>query len=141
MSEVSGLTTLTSPDGKRILYADNNLSLKIYNTESRDTVSFVARTLPEKCVWSKGSEAVYCSVPKFISGSSFPDTWYKGEESFSDEIWRLDVVSENAQRLSELYSERGFEDMDNVRLALDESEGYLFFINKKDSYLWELELN
>lgn len=140
LSEVSGLTTLTSPDGKFILYADNTLNLRVYNTETREVVPFVTRTLPEKCVWSQNNENIFCSVPKFISGSNYPDAWYKGEVSFSDEIWKLNVGFETAERISELFSGLGMEDMDNIKLALDQSESFLFFVNKKDSYLWELLL-
>ena len=32
------------------------------------------------------------------------------------------------------------EEIDGIKPALDESEDYLFFVNKKDSFLWELEL-
>ena len=31
-------------------------------------------------------------------------------------------------------------DLDGIKLALDENEHYLFLVNKKDSYLWELNL-
>ena len=33
------------------------------------------------------------------------------------------------------------EDVDAVKLSLDQNQNYLFFMNKKDSYLWELNLN
>ncbi len=42
--------------------------------------------------------------------------------------------------ISDLSSINGIEDMDNIKLALDENANYLFFVNKKDSYLWELSL-
>ena len=32
----------------------------------------------------------------------------------------------------------GGEDIDGIKLAMDEGENYLFFVNKKDSFLWEL---
>jgi hypothetical protein len=141
LSGINGLTTLTSPDGKKILYADNNLVLRVYNTESRETISFNPRTLPEKCVWSKSSEAIYCSVPKAAGGANYPDLWYKGETSFVDEIWKLSLPLQNAERISELLTLSGQEQMDNIKLSLDEGEEYLFFVNKKDSYLWELILD
>ena len=32
------------------------------------------------------------------------------------------------------------EKLDGIKLALDAGENYLFFVNKKDSFLWELNL-
>ena len=34
----------------------------------------------------------------------------------------------------------GGEEIDGIKLATDEGENYLFFVNKKDSYLWEFNL-
>lgn len=141
LAEIPGLTALVSPDGKKILYADNTLALKVYNTENRETAIFSLRTLPEKCVWSAGGEIIFCSVPKSAPGANYPDIWYKGEISFSDEIWKLNLALENAELVSGLVSAAGPEDLDNIKLALDEKEQFLFFINKKDSYLWELVLD
>ncbi|MDP2788706.1 MAG: hypothetical protein Q8O46_01460 [bacterium] len=140
LDNINGLTTLTSPDGKLVLWSDNSLSLGIYDIETQGGGLLNAKTLPEKCVWNNTSEVIYCSVPKFPGGSSFPDTWYKGEISFSDEIWKIDVATQSGAVISDLTSSRGIEDMDNIKLALDQDESYLFFINKKDSRLWELKL-
>jgi hypothetical protein len=32
------------------------------------------------------------------------------------------------------------EEIDGIKLALDADENYLFFVNKKDSFLWEYSL-
>lgn len=141
LGDIPGLTTLMSPDGKLILYADSSLSLYVYNTESKTTVPFSLKTLPEKCVWGKASDTVYCSVPKGLAGANYPDIWYRGQISFSDEIWKLNIEEQNTERVSDLVSAAGMENMDNIKLSLDEKEGYLFFVNKKDSMLWELALD
>ena len=39
-----------------------------------------------------------------------------------------------------MVSINGTEDIDAIKLTIDEGENYLFFVNKKDSYLWELDL-
>jgi hypothetical protein len=136
---INGLTTLTSPDGKMVLYGDNNLSLKILNIESRNSNLLGVKTLPEKCVWNKTSDTIYCAVPKYIDRAFYPDSWYQGEISFSDEIWKIDVVSGNTTLISDPAS-IGEEEMDAIKLGLDDNQNYLFFVNKKDSYLWELDL-
>jgi len=140
LGNIKGLTTLTSPNGKLVLYSDNNLSLNIYNTDTRMPISTGAKTLPEKCVWNSTSTIVYCSVPKFIDSGNYPDTWYQGEVSFSDEIWKIDAASGNASLITDPSQLPGGEDIDGIKLTLDDGENYLFFMNKSDYSLWELGL-
>ncbi len=137
---INGLTTLASPDGKLVLYSDSSLSLYIFNTETRDSTSLGINTLPDKCVWNNSGEEVYCAVPRFIPDGSYPDSWYQGEVSFSDQIWRIDARSGNTSMLADPLSIAGNADIDGVNLSLDNKENFLFLINKKDSYLWELKL-
>ena len=140
LGEINGLTTLLSPDGKFIIYTDNSLLLSVFYTDSRNSNSLGIRTLPEKCVWNKTSEAVYCAVPKFINAGLYPDIWYQGEVSFSDQFWKIDIKTGNATLLLDPLTVPGGEEIDGIKLALDKDEDYLFFVNKKDSFLWKLEL-
>ena len=140
LGEINGLTTLLSPDGKFIIYTDNSLLLSVFYTDSRNSNSLGIRTLPEKCVWNKTSEAVYCAVPKFINAGLYPDIWYQGEVSFSDQFWKIDIQTGNATLLLDPLTVPGGEEIDGIKLALDKDEDYLFFVNKKDSFLWKLEL-
>ncbi|MBP6883795.1 MAG: hypothetical protein KBC06_00990 [Candidatus Pacebacteria bacterium] len=140
IGNINGLTTLTSPDGKKVLYSDSNLSLNIYNTESGETLTLPTRTLPEKCVWNSTNTSVFCSVPKFITGAAYPDAWYQGEISFSDDIWKLDVATGSGTLLVDPTEVVGGENIDGTKLTLDSGENYLVFVNKKDSHLWELKL-
>lgn len=140
LGDINGLTTLTSKDGKMILYGDNNLSLKILNVSDNNSNSLSVRGLPEKCVWNSTNESLYCAVPKSITNTVYPDSWYQGEISFSDEIWKIDVKNGNATIIIDPSSSEGGEEVDAIKLSVDETENYLFFINKKDSYLWKLNL-
>ena len=140
LSGIYGLTTLTSPNGKLILYGNNNLSLNLYNLDTQDSIALGIKTLPEKCVWNSGSTAIYCAVPKSIDSANYPDSWYQGETSFSDQIWKVNVDSGSASIIADPVQFSKGEDVDGIKLSLDESEKYLFFVNKKDSYLWELSL-
>lgn len=137
---INGLSALLSPDGKSILYSDNTLSLSIFNTETRESASLGIRTLPEKCVWNNSSEEVYCAVPRYIPDGSYPDSWYQGEVSFSDQIWKIDIRSGNTSMLSDPMESQANTDIDGVNLILDSNENFLFLMNKKDSYLWEFKL-
>ncbi len=136
---INGLTTSTSPNGKLVLYANNNLSLSLYHTDTKISEAVEINTLPEKCVWNKTSEFVYCAVPQDPTAGSYPDDWYKGEVTFSDQIWRINVQDGTANILADLSAAAG-EDIDGIKLAVDSGENYLFFVNKKDSILWELAL-
>ena len=139
LGDFNGLTTLTSPDGKLILYSNNNLSLRVFHTDTRNSDSLGVKTLSEKCVWGSASDILYCAVPQFINGSSYPDIWYKGETSFSDAIWKIDLKSGTTSMVVDPVLVKG-EEIDGIKLALDDGENYLFFVNKKDSFLWKLNL-
>ena len=140
LGKINGLTTLTSPDGKLALYGDNNLSLSLYHTDTKTIEPLGARTLPEKCVWGKAGDTVYCAVPKSAGGGQYPDTWYQGEVSFDDQIWKIDIETKNATLVIDPVMIVGGEEIDGIKLAMDDGENYLFFVNKKDSFLWELAL-
>jgi len=137
---VAGLTTLGSPDGKSILYSDDKLLLSIYQTDTRNSEVLGIKTLPEKCVWGKSGDALYCSVPKSIGTAPYPDSWYQGEVSFDDQLWKIDVKTGNGTLLLNLATATEGEEIDGIKLSLDENENYLFFVNKKDSFLWRLDL-
>jgi hypothetical protein len=140
LAGVNGLTTLTSPDGKMVLYGDSSLSLRTYDTNSKETNLLSVRTLPEKCIWAKSSEIIYCSVPKSPNASLFPDAWYQGEVSFNDQIWKINIETGNTEIIADISAINRGEEIDGIKLSLDEGEKYLFFTNKKDSFLWELKL-
>ncbi len=147
LGNINGLTTLTSPNGKLILYSNDNLSLNVYHTDTKVSDLLGIKTLSEKCVWNKTSDVIYCSVPKLPGLILYPDSWYQGEISFADQIWKIDVKTGNATMIADpnaisggFASPAGGEDIDGIKLALDNGENYLFFVNKKDSFLWGLSL-
>ena len=139
LGNINGLTTLTSPNGKLVLYGNDNLSLSVYHTDTKVSDLLGVKTLPEKCVWDKVSDVAYCAVPKSINIGQYPDTWYQGEVSFSDQFWKIDIKTGNATMILDPVTINGGEEIDGIKLAMDEGENYLFFVNKKDSFLWELD--
>lgn len=140
LGDINGLTTLTSPDGKLVLFANDNLSLSIYNISTRSVSALGVRSLPEKCVWGRESKSIYCFVPKLVPTGRYPDSWYQGEVSFSDQLWKIDAVSGNTTLLLDPTSVPEGENIDGIKPATDAGEKYLFFVNKKDSFLWRLDL-
>ena len=79
-------------------------------------------------------------MPKSIATTLYPDAWYQGEVSFSDQIWKIDIQNGTAAMIADPITIAAGEEIDGIKLALDQSENYLFFVNKKDSFLWELNL-
>ncbi|PCI20472.1 hypothetical protein COB64_02010 [Candidatus Wolfebacteria bacterium] len=143
LGDIAGLTTLTSPNGKLILYSeslDNSIQTYLYNTDTRQSTRFSVATLPEKCTWSSSSITVFCSVPTSIGSAVYPDSWYQGAISFSDALWEINVLTDRATILATPLVDAG-EDIDGTNLSLSHDNNYLTFINKNDSYLWSLTLN
>ncbi len=138
LGDINGLTTLSGPDGKIILFSGTDLALNAYQTDTRNSILLGVRTLPEKCVWNKIGDNIYCAVPKVIPSGQYPETWYQGEVSFSDELWKINIKTGNATILADPIL--AGEEIDGIKLAIDENENYLLFVNKKDSYLWKLDL-
>jgi len=140
---VNGLTALVSPDGSFVLYSESisgGLSLKIYSFQNGDSETVAVTTLPEKCVWSKNNqEIVYCSVPSYLPEGNYPDVWYKGLVSFSDDIWEIDTLTGAGKLLARL-EQLGRKEIDGTNLFLDSKENYLFLTNKNDSHLWSLKI-
>ena len=136
---VYGMTSLTSPDGNLVLYNNNNLELTIYNKLTREQRRLKVSTLPEKCVWDSQNN-LYCAVPKFFEQALYPDTWYMGEVSFEDQLWKIEGTNFIENIVMDLKKNNSNQDIDAIKLSLSKNEDYLFFVNKKDSYLWELRL-
>jgi hypothetical protein len=139
---VNGMTTLTSPNGRLVLYNTNDLSLYLYDIETKNAKKLNIKTLPEKCVWSNTSDSLYCAVPKSIPRGEYPDSWYQGEVSFSDTFWYVDIYGTNATMVFDPSDELKGEanSIDAIKLNTDANQEYLIFINKKDSSLWLFNL-
>lgn len=143
ISGIMGLTTLVNPDASLVLYSENTpdgLSLKTYSFKKAASEVMSVTTLPEKCVWSKmDSTNIYCSVPTYLGEGTYPDGWYQGVSSFSDDIWKIDTKSGIADLVAEPKKLVG-RDIDGTNLFLSPKEDFLFFTNKFDSRVWSLRL-
>lgn len=139
LSNISGLTTLTNPSANVVLYTEltANASMYSYDVSTEAKTSISPSTFPEKCVWSaKDKYTVFCAVPRqSISGDSL-EKWYKGTESFTDDIWKFDTKNNTSTMLSGLENES----IDVIKPILSENEQYFVFMNKTDNSLWSLDL-
>lgn len=141
LGPLRGLSTLPSPQGTNILYSyvdRGRLYTQVFNVSARTTVPLPLATLPEKCVWTMGGDAIYCAVPTALNGL-LPDEWYQGARSFSDRIWRIDLASRVATLV---FDPRQLAEtaIDAQGLSLDSAEDVLVFMNRSDGSLWAYDL-
>lgn len=137
LGPLNGLSVLPSPSGKQMLfsYTDNSgLHMSMYDGVAGAVTNFPIVTLAEKCVWTSDSTSLYCAVPTTLSGT-LPDAWYQGAVSFSDRIWKINIVTHTASLVLDP-TEKAKQQIDAVNLTIDPQNQLLVFRNKKNSSLW-----
>lgn len=142
IQNIFGITTLNNGDKTGLLFSEsinNSFSLNYFDLNKKTRSEIFPKTLPEKCIWAKDNKVVFCGIPKDIPKGGYPDIWYQGIVSFYDDIWKIDIENNIAKRL---ISPKDFvnQEIDLTKPILSGDEKYLFFVNKKDSMLWSLEL-
>ena len=137
---VAGLTTLVSPSGSYVLYSTSTKTgprLGVFNIADHSIKDLNTYGLPEKCTWSSDSISVYCAVPNIITGNQYPDLWYQGLISFEDYFVKINTATNDKLTIVNSIDETP---VDGMYLFLSKDEYSLFFINKKDSTLWSLDV-
>ncbi len=139
----SGLTTLASPDNRKILLNESkreSIRTSLYTRKSHRMKPLNIQTFPEKCVWSKDSLKIYCAVPNSLSyGNEYPDIWYQGVETTIDSLWEIDSRTGQTKVISDFPTEYN-EDIDVVKIGIDKNSDYLYFIDKNSEFLWSYRL-
>lgn len=139
LGNINGLTTQTNYDGNLVLYSEtksNTPVLSIYDTSKKEIHSLSLLTLPEKCVWSlKKTTLAYCAVPQAIQSANYPDQWYQGLVSFSDELWEIDATTFNTRRIMTPKT-LGAPVLDMINLTLSSDDNFLLFMNKISGNPW-----
>jgi uncharacterized protein YxeA len=144
LGNTPGLSSLVSPDGKKILYSyynsgDTKMAIydsdkKVYSTLSLSTI------VGEKCVWGeKNSTFIFCAIPNNIVRGNFPDVWYQGKFSFNDSFVKINTSDLTYSKVMTANSETKI-NIDAIDLQLSPSEDYLMFTNKNDLILWSLDI-
>lgn len=147
LGDTLGLSGLLSSKGTTVLYSDaeggNGLETRIFDIKNNSSETFPRVTLPEKCVWSKKQPAlVFCAIPRAIaSGFTYPDDWYKGLVSFSDDIWVFNSQNGDFGQAWNPTKVGAGEVIDATDLTLDSTETYLFFKNKINGTLWTVQVS
>lgn len=137
---VVGLTTLVSPSGSLVLYStstDTGPKLGVFDINKHSTKDLDTYGLSEKCVWGSDNINVYCAIPNVIIGNQYPDYWYQGLISFDDYFVKINTITGDKITITSATDKIL---IDGTYLFLNKAEDLLFFINKKDSALWSLDL-
>jgi hypothetical protein len=143
IGDVSGLTTLSGPDNKWVLYSvsrENNIQMFALNMTTGLVFNTGLETLPEKCVFSqKDRDIVFCAAPFKAKNARYPEDWYQGSVTFNDNLWRINLEDrEFDQILGD--GEEINESFDMFNLVISPLNEYVLFINKKDLTLWSVDL-
>jgi hypothetical protein len=143
ISELPGLVALSNSDGSKVLLSaivNRGLSTMVFDSKSGLSTDLGIQTIADKCVWSaKNKNIVFCSIPTTLPNAVYPDGWYKGQISFEDSLWKIDVASGETESLFTPELEAGVS-MDIFKLSLDQKENTIIFTNKKDMTVWAYKL-
>jgi len=142
IGNIFGMTTLTKKDLSSLVYSDSyrgTVRLNYFDIKSGIDKNLQIETLSDKCVWgNKNTSTVYCAVPKYVTPASYPDAWYQGTVSFSDNLWKIDTEKGTTDMLFDT-DESGI-DVDAMDLRISADDKYLVFTDKNDLSLWGLKM-
>jgi hypothetical protein len=139
LGNMYGFTTLVSPDGSKILYSqieNDLLETSIYDIKSKKTTRLTQATLTEKCVWSSDSKKIYCAIPQQLALAPYPDVWYQGSTTFSDNIWSIDPNTGSFD-IEVALQDQVTEKIDAYNLKVSDDSKYLIFQDKYTLTFWK----
>lgn len=137
-----GLTALVNKD---FAIFTNQTSAGAPQSQAMDLNDGAVRLLPgiadpSKCAFAETNrDTLYCAYTQNSYGPEFPDDWYKGTRSFSDQIWEINIRQRSASQLVNPESKSG-RAIDVMSMVFSEESGALYFINKNDNTLWMYEI-
>jgi uncharacterized protein YxeA len=143
LGNIYGMNVLVNKNISSFVYSNSSRSsvrLAYYDIKTTTDKNLQINTLADKCVWSnKDNNIVYCAVPKYIPNNNYPDAWYQGTVSFSDNFWKIDVE----KGTTDLIYETGINDsvsIDAINLEISNDDSYIVFTDKNDLSLWGLQV-
>lgn len=136
-TNISGYGLVVLPSERHILFsetADSLYSSYVKNKESDMVTTLGIPFFPSKCSISS-TDIAYCALDIGIVDESFPDNWYRGETSSIDEIWSIDLNTQNTALLINTKDVSGRE-IDIIDTTLSKDEMSMYFKNRNDQALW-----
>lgn len=131
-----------SPDGKMAIVSFSKdgdaktMSSGIISIEGIFTDLSVPM-LASKTVWSLDGKTVFYAAPSFPEGTIVPDDYESGKVMTKDTFWKLNTEDGKKERLVDLGSITT--ETDAANLAISPNSRSLFFINKRDGFIYRLD--
>lgn len=119
--------------------SDKELTTHLFNKVTGVTTGLPLSLFPPKCAFNSLNTRLYCADANQTSDVDFPDNWLRGEKTYTDSLWVLNVETNEASLLSITLEESGRE-LDIIEPKAAEDERGLYFINKNDQTLWVYDL-
>ncbi len=143
LGNITGLSTVTNKDASLVAYSSSingSFSLDVYSAINKISSGLNITTLADKCVWgNSNSKVLYCAIPQTVLTGNYPDVWYQGLVSFSDNIWKINTETGAMEEIYKIGSNKSVTiDAFDLKISLDDQ--YLSFSNKSDLSLWLLKL-
>lgn len=143
MGGMNGLSTLTSNDASMVAYSTNNgnsFTFDVYDVKNKVSKNIQANTLADKCIWGiNDTSMLYCAIPNSITGANYPDAWYQGIVSFSDNIWSINTKTGEIKLVYQIGVKENAE-IDAFNLKISPDDSYITFMNKSDLSFWMLQI-
>lgn len=141
VENVPGLLVNAHPESQAILYSSAAQGAPLlYGRENANAQpkALPIRTLAEKCVWTPFKAPIaYCAVPRSVPAQHYLRDWYLGRVRTTDTWWKVDVLAGTAE---ELYTPDARFAIDVENPVMDDSGGYIAFMNAADKSLWMLRI-
>ena len=140
LGEVAGMRVRFSADGQKLVYSayDNASSrsrLYLYDLKTAKTSDLQTAGLADKCAYAKSAKnIIYCGLDQNPAPVLYPDAWLKGEVSFSDSLWQINIETGEKKILNE-------QKFDIKQIESSDNGGFLYFIDKNNGSLWSLKTN
>ncbi len=138
-----GLVALVNHSGTKVLISYVNdsgqMQLEIVSIPTHAVVHLPVSTIANKCVWSYDDSSLFCGIPQNPPNVDYPDSWYQGTTSFTDQLWEIDVTGRYAKLLFDFSKTKG-SPFDITALSIDKKQQVLSFVNKRNGALWAYRL-
>ncbi len=139
----NGLVALSNHAGTSVLVSYVNsagdMRTELVSTQTRTVTQLPISTIAGKCVWSQDDSSIYCATPQNPPLKPYPDSWYQGTVSFTDQVWEINVTGRYAKLLFDFSKEEG-KPLDAISLSVDPDQQVLSFVNKRTGALWAYRL-
>ncbi len=97
--------------------------------------------LKEKCAFTQNNTTqLWCAGGAETPSGTFVDDWYKGLTRHEDYLWRVSTTRQTAELVASPEQLVG-QTLDIVNLVPHPTEAQLFFKNRTDQTLWQIDLS